>query len=57
MKANLFLHTDSLKHNGKDDEETYLSKLRMLFDDLIEIRNAYSADNCIKVSTSLPYGE
>lgn len=57
MKANLFLHIDSLKHNGTDSEEIYLSKLRMLFDDLIEIRNAYSADNCIKVSISLPYGK
>lgn len=56
MKANLFLHTDSLKCNGTDSETAYLEKLSKLFDDLMEIRNSYSADNSILVSSSLCYG-
>lgn len=56
MKANLYLHADTLKYNGTDTEQEFNSKFVSLLSDLNEIRNQYGADNTIKVSTSLSDG-
>lgn len=57
MKANLYLHADSLKYNGTDTEEEFNNKFASLLDDLDEIRNNHGADNVIKISSSIAYGE
>ena len=57
MRANLFLHSDSLKYNGTDTEKEFFDKFVPLLDDLIEIRNEYGEDNTILVSTELSDGD
>lgn len=56
MKANLYLHADTLKYNGTDTEQEFKSKFVSLLSDLNEIRNQYGDENTIKVSTSLSDG-
>ena len=56
MKANLYLHADSLKYNGTDTEQEFNSKFISLLSDLNDIRNQYGDENVIKVSTSLSDG-
>jgi hypothetical protein len=53
MKANLYIHPDAIKHNGLESEYDYISKFKLLIDDLIEIKTSYSDDNTIYVSDCL----
>lgn len=56
MKANLYLHADTLKYNGTDSEEVFNDKFTSLLNDLNEIRNQYGDNNTIVVSSSLSDG-
>lgn len=56
MIANLYLHADALKYNGRDSEVEFRQKFTDLLTDLRTIRNEFGEENTIKVSTSLLEG-
>lgn len=54
LVANLFLHPEKIKHNGKDSREEVERKLRVLVNDMAEIRCQDSDENLFFIARELP---
>lgn len=53
MIANLYLHTESFKYNGKDSLSDVVDKLKNLIKDLRDIIYQYSNENIFKIPTEM----
>lgn len=53
MRANLYLHTESLQHNGVDNQIQVEKKFKQLISDLIEARRIDKDNNLIKISPNI----